>query len=355
MAKFGTSQIELDTTKIIYEDDKEIVIPAILAREGVLPYDEGKAFRPKEELEKSAFSFEGAWCTSKRHPPLKILTKPYEITGRVTDTTYDAARTLVKGNVHLLKAKNDSGFIEDVKSGRLKDVSMGFLFEDVWTPGEFQGQKYDYVQRNILVNHIAVGVPVGRMRSPAIGLGLDAVLEDILNSVTVAADPWEENENTIRSGHGPAAEAETCRTKVLSEEQGISLVVCKNKNTGKWYDQSFLFTKAKGWTLEKAKSWFQSHTGNDASAWFVKAEVDELARSLGHVTIAGAADSSGSAGSSQTATAPPPAGQQPSQKTGEGKPPGTQGEKPPATKTLPSAETLLAENKRLREIASKLL
>jgi hypothetical protein len=280
-SKIGTSQIELDSTKVILEDEKEIVIPALLAREAVLPYAQGKAFRPREELKSSLFTFDGAWCVSKRHPEHMLVTKPYEISGKVSDVQWDEARALVKGNVHLLKAKNDPAFIQDVKDGRLKDVSIGFIYEEDWTPGKYQGQPYDFVQRNLLINHVAVGVPRGRMTSPQVGLGLDSALAEMLEGVCVAADPWEENDNTIRSGHGPAAAAETCRTKVLSEAQGISLVVCRNKDTGDWYDQSFLFAKAKDWTMEKAKAWFSTHKGNDASEWYIKAEVDEFARTIG--------------------------------------------------------------------------
>ncbi len=66
-------------------------------------------------------------------------------------------------------------FIEDVKSGKRKDVSVGFTYDTVPTTGEWQGEKYDFIQENLLINHVAVGVPVGRMRAPFIGLGCDAV------------------------------------------------------------------------------------------------------------------------------------------------------------------------------------
>jgi hypothetical protein len=343
-SKIGTSQIELDSTKVILEDEKEIVIPALLAREAVLPYAQGKAFRPREELKSSLFTFEGAWCVSKRHPEHMLVTKPYEISGKVSDVQWDEARALVKGNVHLLKSKNDPAFIQDVKDGRLKDVSIGFIYEEDWTPGKYQGQPYDFVQRNLLINHVAVGVPRGRMTSPQVGLGLDSALSQMLEGVCAAADPWEENENTIRSGHGPAAAAETCRTKVLSEAQGISLVVCKNKDTGDWYDQSFLFSKAKGWTMEKAKAWFSTHQGNDASEWYIKAEVDEFARTIVSTPSSAGDSAPGSSGSAQVAepkqAVPPVAAPAVADK---------------AKKEILSTPDLIAKNKRIRELAGTVL
>jgi hypothetical protein len=204
-----------------------------------------------------------------------ILTKPYEITGKIAETQLDETRNLVKGNVHLFKAKNDAGFLDDVRAGKLKDVSIGFLYEEDWQAGKWNGKPYDFVQRNILINHVAVGLPKGRMTSPSVGLGLDSS-----GAVHVGLDPWEETESMIRSGHGDASKASTCRTKVLSETQGISLVVCKNKDTGDWYDQSFLFDKSKGWSMSKAKDWFQGHAANDASKWFIKVMVDSMTQEI---------------------------------------------------------------------------
>ncbi len=58
MMKIGTSQVELDSTKILKEDDEELVLPGILAREGVFPYPGGRAFRPRERLKSRLKTFE---------------------------------------------------------------------------------------------------------------------------------------------------------------------------------------------------------------------------------------------------------------------------------------------------------
>ena len=79
----------------------------------------------------------------------------------------------VRANVHLFKKTLSKAFIEDVKSGKRKDVSVGFTYDTVEKSGEWLGEKYDYAQENLLINHVAVGVPVGRMRAPFIGLGCD--------------------------------------------------------------------------------------------------------------------------------------------------------------------------------------
>ena len=67
--------------------------------------------------------------------------------------------------------------------------------------------------------------------------------------------PWEETEAYIRSGHRESSD--TCRTIELSRDLGIKAVYCKYGD--KWAIQSYLFSKDKGWTLDKAKEWFEQH------------------------------------------------------------------------------------------------
>ena len=70
--------------------------------------------------------------------------------------------------------------------------------------------------------------------------------------------PWEENPNTIRSGHRAAGDP--CRTIDISAKQGIKAVYCKYGD--KWAIQSYLFSKDSGWTMAKAKAWFTQHKEN---------------------------------------------------------------------------------------------
>ena len=73
--------------------------------------------------------------------------------------------------------------------------------------------------------------------------------------------PWEDTEQLIRSGHRSPEEfqKDTLKTIVLSEKEGIKAVIGKPKGKDAMEIQSYLFEKDKGWTLEKAKEWFQQH------------------------------------------------------------------------------------------------
>ncbi|MDW8044713.1 MAG: phage capsid protein [Nitrososphaerota archaeon] len=73
--------------------------------------------------------------------------------------------------------------------------------------------------------------------------------------------PWEETEQYIRSGHRSPDEFQegTFRTITLSEEEGIKAIIAKPKGKDTTEIQSYLFDKSKGWTLDKAKAWFEAH------------------------------------------------------------------------------------------------
>jgi hypothetical protein len=47
--------------------------------------------------------------------------------------------------------------IDSIDSGDAKEVSCGYTCDLDMTPGVYQGQHYDAVQRNIKYNHVALG------------------------------------------------------------------------------------------------------------------------------------------------------------------------------------------------------
>jgi len=72
---------------------------------------------------------------------------------------------------------------------------------------------------------------------------------------------WEETDEYIRSGHRNPDDfkPDSLRTITVSEEEGIKAVVGKPKGKDMMEVQSYLFSKEKGWTLDKAKAWFEKH------------------------------------------------------------------------------------------------
>jgi hypothetical protein len=78
--------------------------------------------------------------------------------------------------------------------------------------------------------------------------------------------PWETTDQYIRSGHRNPDEfkPESLRTITLNENEGIKAVIGKPKGKDTMEVQSYLFELSKGWTLDKAKAWFEQHHKSEA-------------------------------------------------------------------------------------------
>jgi hypothetical protein len=68
----------------------------------------------------------------------------------------------------------DSRVIKEIEHGDLGELSCGYFSDDDNTPGVWNGQRYDSIQRNIVYNHVAL-VPRGLGRAgEQVALHLDA-------------------------------------------------------------------------------------------------------------------------------------------------------------------------------------
>jgi hypothetical protein len=69
---------------------------------------------------------------------------------------------------------------------------------------------------------------------------------------------WENSDNQIISGHRAPQEfqKDTLKTITLNEAEGIQAIVGKPIGKQIMEIQSYLFSKDKGWTVEKAQEWF---------------------------------------------------------------------------------------------------
>lgn len=256
MRKIGISLAEVDATKIVEDSEEFLVVPATIAREGVFPYPEGKAYKPAAELKEAAWTAEGAWVVAEKHPDTIVLTTREDIKGKLENAKFCDKINGITGDLRFFKAKCDAAFLAEIKAGKRKDVSLGFFYDFDATPGKWNDQPYDFVQRNILVDHVAAGVPVGRCRSPYCGIAVDSLIRK------VALDP-EETEAFI---HIPARDAgdfvqDSFRMIDIDADKGIKAVVGKLKSNpeGSTHIQKFLFDKSKDWTLEKAQAWVDEH------------------------------------------------------------------------------------------------
>jgi len=90
--------------------------------------------------------------------------------------------------------------------------------------------------------------------------------------------PWEEDDDFVRSGHRRPDEFQpkTFRTITLSEDEGIKAVIGKPKGKHTTEVVSYLFDKKKGWTLKKAKAWFEEHQAKTKESFSWTGDIKEF-------------------------------------------------------------------------------
>ena len=131
------------------EKDGILSVPAVIARQMIYQYDDVKAIKPFEELEAAAKFADGIPITLE-HPPAGIVTDRTEVLGFLRNPI--AENDELKAILEI----SDKTLLGDIKAGTYTDVSPGFFCALDHTAGTLKGVKYDAVQRNIFLNHVAV-------------------------------------------------------------------------------------------------------------------------------------------------------------------------------------------------------
>jgi len=176
-----------------------------IARPGVFPYfyTDGdirlEAKLPEEILsELTIESAKGAPVTDG-HPPFtdgRGLVTPANWNKYVKGALGD---TIGIQDNHLTANETifDAGLIAELKAGKKIEVSIGFEADIDPTPGQLDGSRYDCVQRNIRINHVA-HVDKGRA-GETVRAHLDSALSDGI-SVAVMKDTTQQ-ENGMKDTH----------------------------------------------------------------------------------------------------------------------------------------------------------
>ena len=58
----------MEDSKIIQDEDRSLVVKAVIASEIVHKYKDGVAYKPADELEKAALTADGRWIKALSHP-----------------------------------------------------------------------------------------------------------------------------------------------------------------------------------------------------------------------------------------------------------------------------------------------
>jgi hypothetical protein len=134
-----------------------------IARPGVFPYlTKDGTIRWEAKLPEDLFSditintAKGAPVTDG-HPPIDDangMVTPENYTKYIKGSLGDTI-AIRDGMLEATETVFDAQLINDLKQGKKVEVSIGFITDVDYTPGEYNGIRYDARQTNIRINHIA--------------------------------------------------------------------------------------------------------------------------------------------------------------------------------------------------------
>ena len=182
--KIVSDNLNLSDSQIIVDNEEILTRRTIIASEIVQQYNDGYAYKQADELEKAAWTAEGRWVKILSHPQDGLITRASDINGKLSNVrfrkdlndpkTNRPCRRGIEADVTWFKDRTPKEVLDKIRNGDLKDCSIGFTCEQDSTPGEFQGVHYDYVQRDICIDHLAAPIERGRCPSPYCGINMDA-------------------------------------------------------------------------------------------------------------------------------------------------------------------------------------
>ena len=161
-------------TKAIKLDTGWLKAPATLTRTGIRPYraDDGSVRRelrlPDEVFKAGSLATLSMVPVTKAHPPGLLdatNAQEYSVGSVGTDVRQDGDFVVATLMI------TDAEAVRAVESGSHREISCGYTCDLDFTPGEWEGQRYDAIQKSILYNHVALE-SVGRA-GPGVKVHLD--------------------------------------------------------------------------------------------------------------------------------------------------------------------------------------
>lgn len=178
--------VKIGKPKIVADNKRFLKIEAVISKAGVYRYDDGWALKSAAELRKAARTARYAKLTLDDHPETKVIMSQSQLFGGVERPFFDNNK--IRAVLAFDKLVTPENTLKKVRAGELQDVSIGFYYRADWTPGWHvdvntgKPRHYDYVMRDIVVDHVVGGVGpgmMGRCRYPQCGIGVDTALKQV--------------------------------------------------------------------------------------------------------------------------------------------------------------------------------
>lgn len=171
-------------------------MPAVLTRVGVLRYTDetgrewGELRPPEEVFAPASLDSLRAAPVVDLHPDVPVTTENFQTLslGHVHDDVAPEDERLVVATLTV----NAGPAVKKIDAGERKDVSCGYSMRPDHTPGVWNGEPYDVVQRDIRYNHVGIGPPGWGRAGEEVSLRLDGA------AVQVRSDSAPKGKDDVR-------------------------------------------------------------------------------------------------------------------------------------------------------------
>jgi hypothetical protein len=118
---------------------------------GLDPNKVYKLLRDPKELEKGASTFNGVQLMQRHIPVSADDHQPWDVIGTMgSEARYE--HPYLKNSMYVWV----KDAIDDIESGRKKELSSGYHYKPIMEPGEYEGEPYDGRMTDIVGNHVAL-------------------------------------------------------------------------------------------------------------------------------------------------------------------------------------------------------
>lgn len=180
MKNIAYDSLTLEQPRIVEDSKCCLKVNAVITKVGVYPYPDGRALKSKMELLKAAntIRYGGAKLTILDHPESLVVMSQSQVYGGLENPYFE--RDKIRATLNFDKIRCTPEFIDRIRKAAAGvanplDVSIGFYYQPDFTPGTWRGKPYDYIMRDIVIDHVAAGVLKGRCSIyDGCGIGVDS-------------------------------------------------------------------------------------------------------------------------------------------------------------------------------------
>lgn len=207
-----------------------IRVPANLTRVGVLDYklpdgSTRRELRLPEEVfaADSIATLEGAPVVPKVFHRALVTPETWKAASIGHASAPKAAGKFLSGELFI----QDAATISAIDRGELGELSCGYSCKLDFTPGVWNGQRYDAIQRGIRYNHVALLAPNEGRAGPEVSLRLDSkdavcAIGDDMKTIRLDGKDYEvgsqEHLDALDGIHAKALAAEQTKTAAVTKE-----------------------------------------------------------------------------------------------------------------------------------------